>query len=54
LLRLVIRRKVRGGRVDLVEGNGILPCVGWCRRTRKTMVGGASRSNYLALFLKVM
>jgi hypothetical protein len=29
LVRLVIRvRQVRGGRVDLVQGNGILSCVG--------------------------
>jgi hypothetical protein len=32
LVRLVIRgRQVRGGRADLVQGNGILSCVGWCR-----------------------
>jgi hypothetical protein len=55
LLRLVIRgRQVRGGRADLVQGNGMLSCVGWCRGTRKTVVSGASRSNYLALFLMVM
>ena len=55
LVRLVIRaRQVRGGPADLVQGNGILLCVGWCRRTRKTVVGGASGSNHLALFLKII
>ena len=49
LVRLVIR-----GRQDLVQGNGILSCVGWCGRTRKTVVGGSSGSNHLALFLKLM
>jgi hypothetical protein len=43
-----------GGRADLVRGNGILLYVGWYRRTQKTVVGGISGSNHLALFLKII